>query len=396
MIRNRIVETKRVKASTLLNHPSNWRVHPTKQKNALQGAVDDLGQVQAVTVRKTKKGLQLVDGHLRKELFGDQMITVNVTDLDDDEAKKALLTLDPLAAMAGRNSEALEKLMASVSFDNADLQKMLEQMGKSIAHPGLTDANDLPDSPVRVKAGEVWKLGAHRLFVGSCEKLPLKHKSVDLLVTDPPYGVSYANKNRFLNAIAPANRIQKPIADDHHSAEEMEKLWTTWFTSLRPLMRDGASYYVTGPQGGDLLLLLLSLRASGFPLRHMLVWAKNNHVLGRCDYHYRHEPIIFGWVDGSHHKVANKSETSLWEIDKPHKSDLHPTMKPVELYVRAINNSTDPGDTVLDAFMGSGTCLIACEQTGRKAVGSETDLGYASVCITRWELFTGKKAKRLG
>ena len=218
-----------------------------------------------------------------------------------------------------------------------------------------------------------------------------------LLVTDPPYGVSYAKKNEFLNAIARGNRIQTPIEGDHNTAEDMSVLWRTWFGSVRRWMDPGAAYYVTGPQGGDLLLLLLllALRDSGFPLRHMLVWAKNNHVLGRSDYHYKHEPILYGWVEGAaHHAVANRSETSLWEIDRSHKSDLHPTTKPVELYARAMRNSSNSGDLVTDPFAGSGTAFVAAEQLDRTCFGVELSPAYCDVIIERWQNLTGQSATR--
>ncbi|HVM96365.1 MAG TPA: hypothetical protein VMT89_08240 [Candidatus Acidoferrales bacterium] len=122
-----------------------------------------------------------------------------------------------------------------------------------------------------------------------------------LLITDPPYGVSYSEKNAFLNAVGRGNRIQEPIANDHQSPEAMYEFWTKAFGCVHKFGTPGASYYVTGPQGGELLFFLMTaLRESGFPLRHMLIWAKNNHVLGRCDYHYQHEPVLYGWLEGAH------------------------------------------------------------------------------------------------
>lgn len=126
----------------------------------------------------------------------------------------------------------------------------------------------------------------------------------------------------------------------------------------------------------------------------MLVWAKNNHVLGRSDYHYKHEPILFGWVEGAAHRwFGGHSETSLWEIDKPHKSDLHPTMKPVELYERAMQNSSRPGEIVVDVFGGSGTCLIAAHKQGRRGRLLELDPLYVDVIVRRWQAFAGEQAR---
>jgi len=238
----------------------------------------------------------------------------------------------------------------------------------------------------------------HRLLCGDCAteaNILFNGDLFDLLVTDPPYGVSYAAKNEFLNAIARGNRIQKPIESDHKTPEQMSEFWRVCFGAIRTFSRPGAGYYVTGPQGGDLLLLLLlALRDSGFPLRHMLIWAKNNHVLGRCDYNYKHEPIIYGWVEGSGHKFfGGGGETSLWEINKPQKSDMHPTTKPVELFARAIKNSTSAGEIVYDPFLGSGTTLIACEQLGRRCRAIEISPGYVAVALQRWADATGKTPK---
>ena len=229
----------------------------------------------------------------------------------------------------------------------------------------------------------------HRLMCGDSTKHEdvervMDGKKAQLMVTDPPYGISYADKNAFLNAVGRGNRIQTPIEGDHSTAEQMSDFWKLSFTASRSSMAIGASYYVTGPQGGDLLLLLLlALRESGFPLRHMLVWVKNNHVLGRCDYHYKHEPIIFGWVEGTHLWNGGNSEISTWEIDRSHVSDLHPTMKPVELCARAIRNSSNQGDIVFDPFLGSGPTIVATEQLNRICYGIEIHPRYVAVCLER-------------
>ena len=266
--------------------------------------------------------------------------------------------------------------------------------------PGkLEVAEDDYEPPVEIETsiqrGDLFRLGRHRLLCGDATSAEdvgrlMDGKKADLLLTDPPYGVSYASKNEFLNALDKGNHVQTEIENDHKKPEEMSAFWIAAFTTAREHMRPGASYYVTGPQRGDLhLLLLLALKEGGFPLRHVLIWVKNNHVLGQSDYHYKHEPIIYGWVEGTHTFYGGHSETSLWSIDKPHKSDLHPTMKPVALFAKAVENSTKSGETVLDPFLGSGTTLIACEQLGRTCYGMEISPQYCQVIIDRWEKFTG-------
>ena len=218
----------------------------------------------------------------------------------------------------------------------------------------------------------------------------------DATLADPPYGVAYADKNAFLNACGKGNRIQKPIVADHGTPEAMFDLWRRAFGVLRAHAAPGASYYITGPQGGELLFLLFrALTEARFPLRHMLIWAKNNHVLGRADYHYQHEPVLFGWVEGAHAFYGGTCQTSVWAIDRPHKADLHPTMKPVELWARAMRNSTQAGDIVVDAFCGSGTSLIAAEQLRRRCRALEIDPGYVAVSLERFQRATGTTPQRM-
>jgi len=268
----------------------------------------------------------------------------------------------------------------------------------------LEVAEDDYEPPVEIETSiqrdDLFRLGRHRLLCGDATSAEdvgrlMDGKKADLLLTDPPYGVSYASKNEFLNALDKGNRIQTEIENDHKTPEEMSAFWVAAFTTVREHMRPGASYYVTGPLAGDLPLFLLALKEGGFPLRHMLIWAKNNHVLGRSDYHYKHEPIFYGWVEGAHTFYGGSSETTLWTIDKPHKSDLHPTMKPVALFAKAIENSTKSGETVLDPFLGSGTTLVACEQLGRICYGMEISPQYCQVIIDRWEKLTGQKAEKV-
>lgn len=284
--------------------------------------------------------------------------------------------------------------LGDLGFDLDAVLKELKGDKVADAEPQLSRADEL-QKRWKVARGQLWGLGAHRLLCGNATSSEdvarlFRDDRASILITDPPYGVSYADKNTFLNRIGAGCRIQKPIEGDHNTAGEMSALWRTAFTVIRDVLSPGAAYYVTGPQGGDLLvLLLLALRESGFTLRHMLVWVKNNHVLGRCDYHYRHEPIIYGWVDGPHKFYGGSSQFSTWEIDRPNKSDLHPTMKPVELYARAMRNSSKVGDIVAEPFGGSGTCLLAAEQLGRRCYSLEIAPEYVAVALQRFLDATG-------
>jgi DNA modification methylase len=250
------------------------------------------------------------------------------------------------------------------------------------------------------KRGDIWRLGRHRLLCGDStvvtdvERLMDGNKA-DMLLTDPPYGVSYSGKNEFLNSIDKGNRNQKPIENDNKKPEEMYDFWKSCFLNAYIVTKEKMSYYISAPQGGDLLLLLQSCRDSGFALKHQIIWNKNNHVLGRCDYNYKHEPIIFGWkITGTHEFFGKgKCKTSVWDFNKPHKNDLHPTMKPIELWSEAILNSSNDNYIILDLFAGSGTIFVSCEQTNRIAYGMEYDEKYCDIIIKRWETLTGNKAE---
>lgn len=215
-----------------------------------------------------------------------------------------------------------------------------------------------------------------------------------MVFTDPPYGVSYTDKNEFLNRIDASQRLTNPIENDSKSPSEMADFWETAFNNLAAVTKDKMAYYITSPQGGDLLLLQQAIANSPFSLKHMLIWNKNNHVLGRCDYNYKHEPIIYGWKKKGTHTFygGGNFKTTVWDIPKPLKNDLHPTMKPVELVANCILDVTKEGDVVLDIFGGSGTTLIAAEQLHRKAYLMELDPHYCDVIIARWEKLTGMTA----
>ena len=204
-------------------------------------------------------------------------------------------------------------------------------------------------------------------------------------------------KNRYLNIISSAKRIQVPILNDHCTEEEIMVLWKKVFEIIRDLLiPEWNSYYIFGPQiQGMMMMMMMMMMDAGLPYRHVIIWVKNNHVLGRCDYNYKHEPLFFGWTTKHEFKKGGEFQTSVWEVDKPHKSDLHPTMKPVRLIENCLLNSSDRDDVCFDPFLGSGTTLIACEKTSRKCYGMEIDPHYCDVIIKRWEDFTNKKAIKL-
>jgi DNA modification methylase len=250
-----------------------------------------------------------------------------------------------------------------------------------------------------VRLGDLWELGAHRVICGDCTDAAVVERVMGgerarLVVTDPPYGVSYADKNGFLNSIDKGNRNQTAIENDHQTKEQTQALWKAAFEQTGAAMDKGAVIYCFMPQGGDQMMMMMMMMGAGIEPRHELIWLKNNHVLGRVDYAYKHEPILYAWKEGGH-KFYGDFQTSILEFPKPQKSELHPTMKPVELIEKLVRNSSVISDCVLDPFLGSGTTLMACENLGRRCRGIEISPAYVAVTLERWAQATGKTPVRV-
>lgn len=261
---------------------------------------------------------------------------------------------------------------------------------------------DAEKAEPRVKLGEIWQLGEHRLMCGDSTDatsvaLLMDGKKADMVFTDPPYGVSIGDKNKALNSVQKAGRCTENIANDNISVDDLYPILVKAMTNCRENCKDCACYYVTSPQGGELGLMMMMMKDAGLPVRHMLIWEKNSATfsLGRLDYDYQHEPIFYTWTKS--HKNYRKGEfrTTIWKYDKPRKCDLHPTMKPVELVANCMMDASVEGDIVLDMFGGSGTTIIAAEQLGRRARLMELDPHYCDVIIARWEKLTGKEAVKV-
>jgi DNA modification methylase len=200
--------------------------------------------------------------------------------------------------------------------------------------------------------------------------------------TDPPYGVSYADKNQFLNAFDRGNRVQKAIAND--DGAQAASIFSAALRIAVMRAEKGASCYATVPGGRLLPKFIAAFDDSGFTFRNSLVWVKQQFVIGRSDYHFRHEHILYGWrEDGAHYFTEDRTQDSVFEVDKPHISALHPTTKPVELIARMIGNSSRPAELVYDPFSGSGSTIVAAHQLGRIGYGSELDPGYVAVALER-------------
>lgn len=265
--------------------------------------------------------------------------------------------------------------------------------GESAAGAGNGDEDAIPEveeTPVS-RAGDIWLLGDHRLLCGDATKAEsyralLDDERASMVFTDPPYNVNYAN-----TAKDKLRGTHRPILNDNLGAG-FEAFLTDACRNLLAVT-DGSVYMAMS--SSELDTLQSAFRAAGGRWSTFIIWAKNTFTLGRADYQRQYEPILYGWRDGSeHYWCGARDQGDVWQIAKPQKNDLHPTMKPVELVERAVINSSRAGDIVLDPFGGSGTTLIACEKTGRRARLIELDPKYVDVIVRRWQDYTGAEATR--
>jgi DNA modification methylase len=399
-IRDRVIRFDRVPASTIRPSPFNWRTHPVAQADALQGLLAELGFAGAVLARELPDGvLEAIDGHLRLETMGAGLVPVLVTDLTEAEAKKLLATFDPLGAMAGADAERLEALLGEVQTGNDAVAALLEQLAHDHGlspednQPGgggdEFDATPEETGSTRTQPDDLWVIGGkHRLLVGDCT-VPqnitrlLAGVRVEMMFADPPYGVDYVGKT--------ADALT--IGND--GADELPRLLRGAFAGALEAVRPGGAWYVcapAGPQHWEFARQLLELGV----YRQALVWVNDQFVLGHCDYHYRHEPIFYGWAPGgTRHEVPTRDQDSVWQIDRPRRNAEHPTMKPVALVERAVANSSDRGHIVYDPFLGSGTTVIAAHRLGRVCYGCELEPRYADVVLRRTEV-EGLSCEKVG
>jgi DNA modification methylase len=400
--RSRIVGDGEEAPDQLLANPFNFRIHPKAQQDALTGALNEIGWIQRVIVNQ-RTG-HVIDGHARIALAisrEEPTVPVVYVDLDENEERIALASLDPLAAMAVQDPEKWNELLAEISVSDADLRAMLQPVG---VKDGLTDPDDVPAvvEPTS-KTGDLWLLGEHRLLCGDSTKGEdvgrlMDGATIELVWTDPPYGVSVGDKNKFLNSIARCNRVEKNLTGDTLGEPALMAMLCASFDLALASCTAGAAWYVAAPAGPLHVLFGLALKERGI-WHQTIQWVKNNATFSPMgvDYHWQAEPIFYGWVPNAAHRYrGGRQQTTVWNIDRPSKSPEHPTMKPVELVERAVTNSSDVGHVVYDPFLGSGTTLIACERLGRRCYAMEIEPKYVDVAVRRWEQFTGREAHREG
>ena len=342
----------------------------------------------------------IVAGHTRykaaKKLGLKTVPCIKADDLNDEQIKAFRLADNKVSELAEWDFDLLNEELETITMD-------MEQFGFDLPvddeeeTPTEIIEDDVPDVPEEPKSkyGQVYQLGNHRLMCGDSTKKEdvdklLNGVKADLLFTDPPYNVSMESKSKEVLKSDNYSHIE----NDDLSEDEFKIFLQSVFTNANDSLNDDASYYVFSCQGGDSeLMMMMMMRECGIRCRHQIIWVKDAPVfsMGRLDYDYKHEPILYGWKKKHNFYRNGQQDKSVWEFKRT-ANKLHPTMKPIELIVNALMNSTKKGNIVLDLFGGSGSTLMACEQTERINYSMEFDPHYVDVIIQRWENFTGKKA----
>jgi len=443
--RDRVKEFRRVPASQLKANPKNWREHPPEQQRAMRGVLEEIGIAGALLARETPDGLELIDGHLRTEMADDTEWPVLVLDVDENEADVLLASVDPIGALAKTNADQLASLLGQIETENADLDSLLNELKESlptIVEEDERDADDVPDVEAverRCSAGDVWKLGHHRLICGDCRQAVwvnelMQGEEINVAITSPPYASQrkYDEESDF-KPIPPDefvewfDEVQKQVAA--HLAVD-----GSWFVNIKEHCEDGQRVlYVKD-------LTLAHVRIWGWRFVDEYAWThegtpknvnrrfkngwepifqftKGPHkfrpdaVMHATDdvpdwsgLHPNDEDIQrYGTTKGMARKGVDASKaatngmaypSNVLSLGKNREALGHAAAYPTSLPEFFIRAYSDEGDIVFDPFMGSGTTLIAAEKTNRRGFGCEISPKHCDIIIARWEAFTGGKAER--
>ena len=387
----------------LIPYARNARTHSDAQIAQIAASIAEFGFTNPILAGSD--GV-IVAGHGRlaaAQKLGLEAVPVVVLDHLTPTQRRALVIADNRIAEAAGWDEALLRIelealqdegfdLDLTGFDADALADLLA--GEEPVHSGQTDDEAVPEAPEEPvsQPGDVWLLGPHRLVCGDATtaetyaRLFPSGERAAMAFTDPPYNVNYANSAKDKLRGKDRAILNDNLGDGFHD-------FLLAALTLLIAHTQGAIYVAMS--SSELDTLQAAFRAAGGHWSTFIIWAKHTFTLGRADYQRQYEPILYGWPEGAQrHWCGDRDQGDVWHFDKPHKNDLHPTMKPVELVERAIRNSSRPGDVVLDPFGGSGTTLIAAEKSGRVARLIELDPKYCDVIVRRWQDWTGQQATR--
>jgi DNA modification methylase len=386
--------------------PANPRRISDQEMESLTRSLREFGFVQPVVARR--EDLVVIGGHQRllaARRLGWKQVPVIFLDLSQEQARVLNLALNKISGawdneLLGRLLSELKEIpdvdLSLTGFGDDELKKYLKGL-EAWEKKEKLETFDLEEALKAARAapvahtGDLWRLGDHRLLCGDSldpaqvERL-MAGARASMAFTDPPYNVDYGNHGG-----APRTGRRRAIQNDDLGQGFHEFLIQACGNLLS--VTDGAVYVCMS--SSELHNLQRAFVEAGGHWSTFIIWAKDNFILGRSDYQRQYEPLLYGWREGTkHHWCGARDQGDVWQFDKPSASPLHPTMKPVPLVQRAIENSSQTGDVVLDLFLGSGSTLIGCERTGRVCYGMELEPEYVDVARMRWEAFTGEKASK--
>ena len=401
------MKIQEVAVNKLIPYAKNSRTHSPEQVGQIAASIKEFGFRNPILV----DGVGIIAGHGRlldaQKLGLDQVPTIDCSDMTDSQKKAYIIADNKLALNAGWDNAMLTIELKDLEdegfdltltgFDDKELDALLNVIEGT---DGLTDEDAVPDTPIepKTKLGDIYILGNHRLMCGDSTSIDAVDKlidgrPVDMWLTDPPYNVALGMNETPEEAKKRNRRTDGLIVqNDSMGDKEFRQFLTNCVTAADSVMKAGAVFYIwhADSEGYN---FRGACQDSGWKVRQCLIWKKSSLVMGRQDYHWMHEPCLYGWKEGAAHLWAtDRKQTTILEFNKPSRNGQHPTMKPVELFEYQMLNNTKGGDIVLDSFGGSGTTLIAAEKHGRYARIMELDPKYCDVIVKRWEDFTGKQA----
>lgn len=361
----------------------------------IKNSIENFGFVSPLIINKD---MTVIGGHQRlkvlKELGFTELECI-VVELDKTNEKALNIALNKI--QGDWDEEKLEELLQELKLQNFDtnltgfdfdeVDEILKDINGSKEDDFDVDSTyESIEEPI-TKPGDVWILGKHRLMCGNSTQKEdvmclMDNKYADMILTDPPYNVNYVGKTT--NALK--------IANDNMNDSQFYDFLKQAFINMFEVIREGASIYVFHADTEG-LNFRKAFKEAGFKLAECLIWKKDCFVMGRQDYQWQHEPILYGWKEGAaHYFINDRTQSTVLEFDRPKQSPLHPTMKPIDLLSKLIKNSSKENDLILDLFGGSGSTIITAEQLNRSCYCMELDPKYCDVIVKRWETLTNEEA----
>lgn len=386
----------------------HWKKNPRRNGPAVDKVVASMrrfGFGAPLLARRANR--EIVAGHTRAlaaQKLGVELVPVRFLDLSEEDAHLLALADNKLGEIAEWDDDGVLEILSGYSLDDAAFAGWdkgdLEALAEGAAGPATEDEAPTIRAEAVTKTGDLYELGHHRLLCGDSTVAAdvarvMDGRLADIVWTDPPYGVALNKVQSVSEAKARHRRLDGQIIEnDELDPDSLRAFLASSLGLAHEHCKAGGVWYVACPSGDVFGEFAYVLGREGLKIwRHTLCWVKDQLVLGRADYHYRHESIIYGWKDGAGHlQLEDRTQDTVWEVARPKKSPEHPSMKPVELVARALRNSSRKGELVFEPFGGSGTTLIAAEQTGRVAAVIEKSPQYCDVIVRRWEALTGKTA----